>query len=224
MSEWIIDGPGTVRPPADVLLDEVRHGAIRRTPRPRIAIRLLEMIVHNNRRWFGNTAVRLDVLVVHGSPTNAEYAPQTVTFPRISDGDRLPIGDGGLLLFHGRPKWFLTMMIAVSRDKAGASPLAKLLTDLVVSEPAVTLQTQALALATGVPDPQMFGMAWQSALLVGGTMLTALNRETGSAIGVYQDSWLRRRDQWGIGRHPAEGLLHAQDLSFAFEIVKSTHD
>lgn len=220
MSEWIINGPGVDPPISEVLLDEVRHGAVRHAARQRLAIQLMEMVVHHNRRWFGETAVRLDVLIVHGGTTTAEYAPTTLTFPRVGDGDRLPIGDGGLLLFHGRPKWYLTMFIAVSRDKADASPLSALLTDLVTSEPAVALQAQALALATGVPDPQLLGMAWQSALLVGEAMLTALRRETGATIGVYRDSWLRGRDRWGVGRHPADGLLTAKDVSFAFEILE----
>ncbi|MFC4049825.1 hypothetical protein ACFOY4_09045 [Actinomadura syzygii] len=178
------------------------------------------MVIHENRRWFGDAAVRLDVLVVHGGNTTAEYAPTTFSFPRVGDGDRLPIGDGGLLLFHGRPKWFLSMFVAVSRDKPQASPLAELVQDVVTSEPATTLQAQALTLATGVPDPQMLAMAWQSALLVGDSMLNALRRETGASIGVYRDSWLRGKDGWGVGRHPASGLLTAKDLAFAFEIVE----
>jgi hypothetical protein len=178
------------------------------------------MIVHDNQRWFGETAVRLDVLVVHGGNTAAEYAPTTFTFPRVGDGDHLPIGNGGLLLFHGRPKWFLSMFVAVSRDKPEASPLVELVRDLVTSKPAAALQDQAFALATGVPEPQMLGMAWQSARLVGDSMLNLLNRETGASIGVYRDSWLRGRDGWGVGRHPVNGLLKARDVSFAFEIVE----
>lgn len=219
MTEWIMGGSGAAPPSDAVLLDAVRHGAVRQAPRQRLAIRLVEMVVHNNRRWFGEASVRLDVLVVHGGGTSAEYAPTTFTFPRVGDGDRLPIGDGGLLLFHGRPKWFLTMFVAVSRDRAGASPLAVFLKDLVTSEPAVTLQSQAMALATGVPDPQVLGLAWQSALLVGDIMLAVLRRETGATIGVYRDSWLSGQDRWGVGRHPATGLLTAKDVSFAFEIV-----
>lgn len=220
MSEWLVEGPGVAPPTAEVLLDEVRHGAVRQAPRQRLAIRLLEMVVHNNRRWFGEAAVRLDVLIVHGSATAAEYAPTTFTFPRVNDGDRLPIGDVGLLLFHGRPKWYLTIFIAVSRDEPGASSLPALFTDLATSEPAMTLQAQAVALATGIPDPQLLGTAWQSALLVGEAMLTALHRETGSTIGVYRASWLRGRDRWGVGRHPVDGLLTAKDVSFAFEILE----
>ncbi|MFF4940744.1 hypothetical protein [Micromonospora sp. NPDC000729] len=220
MSEWIIDGSGTAQPTVEVLRHEVRHGAIRRGRRPRVAIRMLDMVVHNNRRWFRDASIRIDVLVVHGGTNDAEYAPQTFTFPRIADGDHLPIGDGGLLLFHGRPRWFLTMMVAVSRDRQGAAPLTKLLGELMTSEPAAQLQAQTFALATGVPDPQMLGAAWQSALLMGNTMLATLSRETQSAsIGLYRNSWLGEQDGWAAGRHPERGLLKAQDVSFAFDIV-----
>lgn len=220
MSKWVIDGSGIAQPTVEVLRHEVRYGAVRRGRRPRVAIRLLDMVVHNNRRWFSGAAVRLDVLVLHGGATDAEYAPQTFTFPRIADGDHLPIGDGGLLLFHGQPRWFLTMMVAVSRDRPGAAPLSKRLGELMTSEPAAQLQAQTLALATGAPDPLMLGVAWQSALLLGSTMLATLSRETQStSIGLYRDSWLGEQDRWGAGRHPERGLLKAQDVSFAFDIV-----
>ncbi|MER6957591.1 MULTISPECIES: hypothetical protein [unclassified Streptomyces] len=225
MAEWMIDGPGIALPSDAVLLDEARHGAVRRTPRPRLAIRLLEMVVHENGRWFGESHVRLDVLVVHGgSASGTEYAPQTFAFPRVADGDRLPIGQGGLLLFHGRPKWFLSMFVALSRDVPGAPGLPALLNDIAASDPAVELQAQALSLATGLPDPDILGLAVQGTWAVGGAALARLTMETRSTIGVYRDSWLRGRDSWGVGRHPHEGLLRAKDVSFAFEIIEENEE
>ena len=220
MLDWIVDGSGLAPPAEGVLLDEVRHGAVRQVPRPRLAIRLLEMVVQKNQRWFGEASVRLDVLVVHGGRSSVEYAPSTFTFPRVADGDHLPIGDGGLLLFHGRPKWFLTMFVAVSRDKPGLAPLPALIAELATSDAVVSLETNVLAMATGAPDPQMLELALQSTLAVGQAALTCLHKETRSTIGVYRDSWLRGRDKWGVGRHPQSGMINAKDISFVFEIVE----
>lgn len=222
MVEWIVDGPGITPPTDEVLLDEVRHGAVRHVPRARLAIRLLDVVVHSNRRWFGEASVRLDVLVVHGGGRSpmVEYAPSTFLFPRIADGDHLPIGQGGLLLFHGQPKWFLDMFVMLSRDKPGIAPLPGLVVELAMSDAVVSLEANALAMAGGVPDPQVLALALQSTLAVGQAALTYLGKETRSTIGLYRDSWLPGRDQWGVGRHPQHGLLTTKDVSLAFEIVQ----
>jgi hypothetical protein len=224
MADWILDGSGIYPRAEEVLLDEIRHGAVRRKARPRLAVRLLEVVVHDNQRWFGEASVRLDVLVVHGGGRShtVEFAPSTFTFPRVADGDHLSIGDGGLLLFHGKPKWFLTMFVTASRDKPGAAPLGTLVSELITSDAAVYLEAQALAMATGIPDPQMLALALQLTLAVGETAVTFLRRETQSTIGLYRNSWLRDTDKWGVGRHPQDGLLKANDMSFAFEIVEES--
>jgi hypothetical protein len=222
--EWAIDETGSASPPDSALVQEVRRSSVRRAGKsPRLAVRILEIIVHNNRRLFGEAAVRIDALVVHGAASGKladSYAPGTFRFDRVADGDHLPIGESGLLVFLGRPRYFLDLFIAVSRDKEGSSTLEDLLSSLASSKEALSAEGYLLSMATGIPDPSVLSGALKAALLIGDAALISVRKATSGTIGLYRNSWLRSHDGWGIGRHPAEGLFHAKDLSFSFEIVE----
>jgi hypothetical protein len=74
------------------------------------AVRLNELIIHNNRAWFGEGNIRLDALVVQGGGSQSKsdfYHPSTFSFPRVVDGEALSIGQPGLLLYYGQPRYFL---------------------------------------------------------------------------------------------------------------------
>jgi len=223
VSDWLIDAAGT--PSGDELVQEVRRGSVRKgSTSPRLAVRLREIVVHDNRRLFGEATVRVDALVVHGSVGARSladfYSPGTFRFDRVADGDRLPIGDSGLLVFLGRPRHFLDVFIMASRDRQESDTLEKLLAALAASESAMTAQIQLLAMAAGVPDPRLLSAALRAALLLGDAAITSLRNATSGTIGLYRNSWLRGRDAWGIGRHPTEGLFRVKDLSFGFEILE----
>ncbi|MBM3486883.1 MAG: hypothetical protein FJX67_09650 [Alphaproteobacteria bacterium] len=95
-----------------------------------LVIRFHDIVIHNNRKWWGGADIRIDVLVVHdnGAAGQAEsfYQPTTFRFPRVKDGERLPT-DGGLLVFYGRPQHFVDIAITVSRDRKDSADLATLL-------------------------------------------------------------------------------------------------
>jgi hypothetical protein len=228
MSEWEID---EARPLSESeLVQEVRRGVVRRSTSPLLAVRLLDVVVHKNRKLFGEAGVRVDALVVHGGATSSGaggsladfYSPSTFRFDRVADGDRLPFGDEGLLVYLGRPRHFLDLFIAVSRDRADSSALAELLGALKDTEDAVSAETQLLAMATGLPNPKLLTAALRAALMLGDAAMVALRNATSGTIGLYRNSWLRGRDGWGIGRHPNEGMFTVKDLSFGFEIFEET--
>ena len=83
---------------------------------PTLAVTLHNMIIHNNRKWFGDAEIRLDAVVVTGYGDEKDpksfYMPKTCRFPGVKDGQTLPIGDGGLLVFHGQAQYFLDLFIA----------------------------------------------------------------------------------------------------------------
>ena len=112
IDEWVIDEAGGEALAESVLVQEVRHGSVRRSRASQfLAVRILDVIVHNNRRMFGEAAIRIDALVVvHGGSGGDKladfYAPGTFRFDRIADGDHLPIRDpaswlslAGLVIF-----------------------------------------------------------------------------------------------------------------------------
>jgi hypothetical protein len=224
-AEWAIDEIGSDPRSDSILVQEVRRSSVRRGgPSHRVGVRILDVVVHNNRRLFGEAAVRIDALVVHGGTTGGKladlYAPGTFRFDRVADGDRLPIGESGLLVFLGRPRFFLDVFIAVSRDRENSGSLESLLATLASSKDALAAEGYLLSMATGVPDPGLLSAALKAALTIGDAALVSLRKATSATIGLYRNSWLRDHDGWGVGRHPAEGLFRAKDLSFSFEIVE----
>ncbi|MEV7177025.1 hypothetical protein [Kitasatospora sp. NPDC093679] len=223
--EWEINGEGIAGHAKDSLLSEARRGGgLRGGDSPKIAVRLLELIVHDNQRLFGEASIRIDALVIHGQRAGASstdiYAPRTFRFDRVKDGESLPIGQEGLLIFFGKPRYFLDLFITVSRDREGSSSLHSILGDLAQSDEGMSASGQLLAMASGAPDADLLGESLKAALLIGDAALANLKKETNGTIGLYRNSWLRGKDEWGIGQHPEVGLLRAKDISFRFEIIK----
>src|SRR5438128_2952938 len=98
-------------------------------PTPSLGVKLHDVMIKENRKWFGGADIRLDCLVLNGSKANADsfYAPITQRFAGIGDDVRLPIDRSGLLLFYGRPKYFLDIYFILSRDRKDSDDLATLL-------------------------------------------------------------------------------------------------
>jgi hypothetical protein len=187
------------------------------------AVRLNEVIIHNNRTWFKEGDIRLDALVVQGSAANSKpadfYHPTTFSFPRVADGEPLSIGQPGLLLYYGRPRYFLDLFLLVSRDRSNSDNLAKLLEENVTATALDPAVKPLLALATSAVTSTAIGLALEAAVAVGNVAYRAVQAVTSSTIGLYRTSFLQRADKFGAGKHPEAGYLDVKDLSFKFEIV-----
>src|SRR3989442_13006977 len=122
--KWLIDEAKAVDAVTRRELDKSLAATMRgekRSAKTALAIRLKDMVIHDNRKWFGGAEIRLDTLVVHGKNPLAKedtfYKPTTQRFARVRDGERLSIGDSGLLIFYGQPRHFVDISITVSRDR-----------------------------------------------------------------------------------------------------------
>ena len=176
---------------------------------------ILDLIIHDNKKWFGEADIRFDALVVQGNGKTNEpesfYMPQTFRFPRVADGDRLPTGETGLLIFYGKPNYFLDI---ISCDCKDSEDLATLLSKhLQAKEIQGSIGT---LLGVAVAAPQVAAVtvalsAWQLRLSGSG--------QSDNAIGLDHTSWLEYQDKFGIGRHPEKGAFKEKDLSFWYEIV-----
>src|SRR5688572_497057 len=98
---WLIDER---RPLAEAHVEELEREFADTGPdarggayAPTLAVSVHDIVIHDTRKWFGEAAIRLDALVLTGSREGDDpqsfYRPKTVGFPRVRDGDRLPIGD-----------------------------------------------------------------------------------------------------------------------------------
>jgi hypothetical protein len=218
---WLIDearppGTETARAVASQMLLTTRGASLP----PRLAIRFKEIVIHDNRKWFGEADVRLDALVVHGGgqkKAGEYYVPGTFRFARITDGARLPLEN--LLVFHGRPRHFLDFFVTVSRDRQDSDDLAELLRDRLNTAELQDATQVMLGLAVAAPQVAAITTALGAAALLGKTAYEVLRHATGATIGLYRSSWLEITDRFGVGFHPEEGLRRVNDLSFRFEVI-----
>jgi hypothetical protein len=227
--EWFVDhidsdrhhlsqGPELLR--AAGITAQTRRGG---KERPRAyAVRLNELIIHNNRAWWGEGNIRLDSLIVHGNSSRSNndfYHPNTFSFPRVRDGEALPIGDPGLLLYFGRPLYFLDLFLLVSRDRTGIDNLAALLSKTLSSKGAAVVLEPFLGLAGAAITADAIALGLQAAADLGNLAYQAVRTVTDATIGLYRTSFLQLADNFGIGTHPKSGYLKAKDLSFKFEVL-----
>jgi hypothetical protein len=224
--DWALDKISLAAPSDEGLLTDVgvvvRRGG-KKLPLRNYAIRLNELIIHNNRTWFGEGDIRLDSLVVQGNasqPNAADfYHPSTFSFPRVADGEALSIGQPALLLYYGQPRYFLDLFLLVSRDSGNADKLADLLAQKVTAQALDPAVKPILELATSAITSNAISLALQAAVTIGNVAYRAVQAITSNTIGVYRTSFLQLADNFGAGKHPEVGYLDVKDLSFKYEIL-----
>ncbi len=191
---------------------------------PNMAMRLKELIVHDNKKWFGGANIRVDALVVHGNVNkdgDSFYMPGTFRFPGVAKGEKLPIGENGLLIFFGKPRYFIDLFLLVSRDKKDTADLAELLKTGMNDASTKGAVTALMSLAVADPHVATITTALGAAATVGALAHKMLNSVTGNTIGLFRANWLQHRDDFGQGRHPENppDTYRIKDLSFYIEIL-----
>lgn len=178
-----------------------------------IAIRLADLVVNKNRAVF-SADVRVDALIctraADGQPGHATW---TQPYSDIKDGERLPLDNG--LLYLGPVHDFVDITLFVSRDTAGSLSLAKLFAERANS-PEFQSAAGALLITAGAVAAPWVTAVGASAVLARMAYELVL-RVAGTSIGLYRTSFLRR-ERFGVGQHPTEGLYRAQDFSFSLLI------
>jgi hypothetical protein len=189
---------------------------------PQLAVSLDRLVIHDNRKWFGEADIRLDAFVVHGHGAEHDpesfYTPQTFRFSRVRDDDELPMGESGLLLFYGRPLYFLDFFLTVSRDRKDTDDLSAILSGQLGDDRVADAIGQLAGLVVA-PDVVAVLAALGAAARLGEFVYQILRGLTGATVGLFHTSWLEHRDRFGIGRHPESGAYRVKDLSFSYQIV-----
>jgi hypothetical protein len=211
------------------LSDDLRtvRGGIHALLAPPLAVTIHDIVIHDNKKWFGGADIRMDALVVngHGSPDDPAsfYSPQTFRFPGVRDGEQLPTGESGLLVFYGRPAYFLDLFITVSRDRKDSDDLSTALGQQLGS---AELRDAFGSLASLVAAPEVLAVkaALGAAAKLGEFAYRILQLATGSTVGLLHTSWLEHRDALGLGRHPEAASYRLRDLSFWYDIIRESPD
>ena len=227
---WLIDEKRPLSERNEKQLDRelssTRSGTRSGSWTPRLAISLHDITILDNHKWFGGADIRVDALAVTGYGTTEAssnfYVPNTAIFPRVADGDRLPLGNGGLLVFHGIAEYFVDLSIMVSRDRKNSDSLAGLLKAVLKSDAAAGIAASLTALAGGPPavNVDMVKSALEGATAFGDLAYQVLRNATGTTIGLYRNAHLESRDGFGIGNHPGPGkaTYKVNDLTFRYVI------
>ncbi|WP_194891417.1 caspase family protein [Catenulispora pinisilvae] len=192
-------------------------GATPRTAPATVAVRLNELIVHHNRARFGGASVRVDAMVLTGTPDSLEptFRAQTERFSRIRDGEPLPLDQ--MLVYHGPAADYLDIALWVSRDTAGALDLGELLTDEVAGFEVQEALAKMSETVTGAPYATAAAALVGAGAVVVNLAYRLLRGSVNDVIGLYRGSMLAG-ERFGVGRHPAEGVRRVQDFSFAYTI------
>jgi hypothetical protein len=212
-------------------LEDEGRGAIPTTPT--LAVRLRDMVVHDNKALFGAANIRLDTLVIHGNGNGQDsstfYMPRTQLFPQVKDGTRLLVQDSNLLIFYGQPKYFMDIFVLLSRDTRQADQLVDLLTKNMQSPGLQEAFTTLIGLTAVAPYAAAISAATEATAVIGDVAYKLLRQATGTTIGFYRQSFLQFRDDFGLnpdpgkpGRHPAEDSYRDRGFSFWYEIVDET--
>ncbi len=230
-ADWLIDETRALTPHQLDNLDREladsgsgARGADAGDNEPTLALSIHDVVIHDNRKWFGEADVRLDALVVTGYGREHDpasfYEPKTATFARIMSSDTLQIGSGGLLAFHGKASHFVDLFLLVSRDRQDSADLATLLKSGLTSDEMKGAVGGLLGLAVAAPPIAAVTMGIAAAGVLGEFAYRVLRAATGSTIGLYRNSHLQHRDGFGIGSHPAppDHSYRVNDLSFRYEI------
>jgi hypothetical protein len=137
----------------------------------------------------------------------------------VKDGETLPIGAPGLLLYYGEPRYFLDVFLLVSRDRGNSDNLAKLLAQKLATEEMTPAVKPLLELATSALTSNAITLALQAAVSIGNLAYSVVQTVTNNTIGLYRASFLQAADNFGAGKHPTTGYLTVKDLSFKYEIL-----
>lgn len=174
-----------------------------------IAIRLVDLAAESKRPF--SAGARIDALICTRSETpGGGYTAWTLRYREITDGYQGPARD--TLVFVGEVRDFVDIALFVSRDAPDSPDLATLLADRADRE---DLRAATAALSTGaVPAPWVAAVGASAALT---RMAYELLRGIGESSGLYRTSFLGR-EQFGVGRHPANGRYRGHGLSFALVI------
>jgi hypothetical protein len=194
-------------------------------PKSRVAVLIRKVVCRDVQKIFGGAQIRLDALVVHGAGTKDDpdsfYMPGTFRFADIRDHQQLPIDpDHGMLIFEGIPLHFLDIFLIASRDRKDSDDLASLIKKTLTDPKNQATVAALVGIGVAAPPVAVISAAIGAAVTLGDLAYQVVRSVSDKTIGMYRVSFLDRRDNFGIGRHPpGDGNFTEHDLEFWYEAV-----
>lgn len=192
-----------------------RRRSVAADPPSEVGLRLSDLVVHRNRNLWGRADVSVETAVVTVDPTGkAVVAPFSSPFHRIANGDRLPFDD--LRVFSGPVHSFLDLAVWV-RQAQGETTLPEFVAEAGQNPEFQSALVTIAGLAVAAPQAAVVVGAASAVATVVAILDRMIHHAAGTSIGLYRRSFFAH-ERFGVGRHPDEGMLRAQDLSLAFRI------
>lgn len=165
--------------------------------------------------WFsGKGEVYIVTSMLAGSSEQPDF--KTKDFQDIAWGDRLPLGEGGMLVgLIKDPAWFVDFHLLVMESDSDLRELGK--TIAAVRADSGLNDAIELAGKLAMFDPTGISQITTAVDIFLSGLSAALKANGDDHIATIHDFYLAAQG-WGIGRHPPEGTTKWQDAKAAYQI------
>jgi len=149
-----------------------------------------------------------------GSGKPFEY--KTQFFEGIARGDRLPLGDGGLLVSSRTdPRWFIDLHMVVMESDSGQRELGAAIDE---ARRQIKLDDVVARVSAVVPgDLSVVSDVVTAVDAFAATLAQLLKKNGDDHVATVHDFYLKPQ-AFGQGRHPARGLKTFQKVAVAYQI------
>jgi Caspase domain len=184
-----------------------------------VAVRIEDLVIHRNRALVFGSDVRVDAIVLTAPQQTGRpaYRASTARFAHMRRGESLPLER--MLVYHGPAVDYLDLALWVSHDAPEAGGLGELLADELSGFEMQEALAKLSESAASVPYVGAAATAVGLSAVVVNVAYRLLRGSVNDVIGLYRGSMLAHED-FGAGRHPADGLRRVQDFSLAFSIER----
>ncbi len=166
-------------------------------------------------KWFGaSSEFYVITTAIDGSGKPFEY--KTQFFEGIRRNDRLPLGEGGMLVTYLKdPRWFVDLHMIVMESDSDLRDLGERIEE--AKEKAGLADLLEFAGATASLDPTLISKVVNGVDLFLHALTYLLKENGDDHVATVHDFYLQHQ-AFGKGRHPGNGTRRFQGIELAYEI------
>lgn len=167
---------------------------------------------------WGRGEVYVITSILDGSGKQPDF--KTQVFEGIHDGDRLPLGPGGMLVgMLKNPRWFVDLHMIIMESDEDIRSIGKAI-ETARNDSGLKNAVSAVGALTAF-DPTMISKVFSAVDAFMVILSGILGANGDDHIATVHDFYLKHQG-FGSGRHPAKGLQQFQsaDVAYQFDLTK----